>query len=163
MRISRSALLFASALVLSLSVTAQTKTKSTPEERAQWAVTLHKLETDPTSDATITEAAHAGNRLYDVDDVNISICGVFAEFPQKWNKATPVLIYLLALSAYQVETDKHDAYGENLYATRSVLKAYGNAVAKDPKLRDKKMDKLAALEASGKLDELMSKDGCKKD
>jgi hypothetical protein len=139
---------------------AQNPKKSTPEERAAWAATLHKLEANPLDDQAMSEAAQAANRLTIVDDVVISPCGLFAEFPQKWNKAQPVLIYLLALSAYQVETGKNDTMGSNLYAIRSVLKAYASAVAKDPKLRDKKIDSLAKMDAEGRLTELAKKDSC---
>jgi hypothetical protein len=142
------------------SVFGQDPKKSTPEERQQWADKLHKLEANPLDDQAMHEAALAANRLTVVDDVTISPCALFAEFPQKWNKAQPILIYLLALSAYQVETGKNDAAGSNLYATRSVLKAYASAIAKDPKLRDKKFDSLAKMDADGKLSELAKKDHC---
>jgi hypothetical protein len=142
-------------------VFAQNPKKSTPEERQQWADALHKLEANPLDDQVMKEAGQAANRLTVVDDVTISPCGLFAEFPQKWNKASPILIYLLALSAYQVETGKNDATGSNLYATRSVLKAYASAVAQNPKLRDKKIDALAKMDADGQLPELAKKDGCR--
>lgn len=147
-------------LALCCVASAQTGKKSTPEERAQWAATLHRFEADPTNPGTLQEAAHAANRLNEVDDVAISPCGSFAEFPQKWNKATPVLIYLLALSAYQVGTGKNDTYGANLYAVQSVLKAYVAGTAKDASLRDKKFDRLVQMQADGKLDEMMKKDQC---
>lgn len=139
---------------------AQNPKKSTPEERAAWAATLHKLEANPLDDQAMNEAGQAANRLTRVDDVVIAPCGLFAEFPQKWNKASPILIYLLALSAYQVETGKNDSTGSNLYATRSVLKAYAAAIAKDPKLRDKKIESLAKMDADGRLPELAKKDNC---
>lgn len=146
--------------LMSISSSAQTDKKSTPEERQAWAATLHKMEADPLDAQVQAEAAHAANRLKDVDDVTIAPCGTFAEFPVKWNKSWGVVIYLLAMSAYQVETGKGDVRGENLYAMQSLVKAYGSAVAKDPKLRDKKFEQLSKLEADGKLAELLDKDKC---
>lgn len=150
-------LLFLSA---SLALVAQSGPKSTPEERQSWAATLHKIEANPLDAKVQDEAAHAANRLKDVDDVTISPCGIFAELPNKWNKSWGVVIYLLGLSAYQVETGKSDSAGENLYAFRSVLKAYAAAIATDPKLRDKKLDSLSKMDADGKLPDLMAKDNC---
>lgn len=140
---------------------AQNPKKSTPEERAAWAASLHKFEAHPLDDQALNEAAQAMNRIQAVDDVVIAPCGLFAEFPQKWNKATPILFYLLALSAYQTETGKSDSMGENLYATRSVLKAYANAVEQNPKLRDKRFDAVAKVDADGKLEDLARKVGCR--
>jgi hypothetical protein len=147
-------------LVVSSSAIAQSGTKSTPEERQGWATTLHKLEADPLNEQVQQEAAQAANRLKDVDDVTIAPCGLLAELPNKWNKSWGIVIYLLGLSAYQVETGKSDTVGENLYATRSVLKAYASAIAKDPKLRDKKLDNLAKIDADGKLPDLAAKEKC---
>jgi hypothetical protein len=81
--------------------------------------------------------------------------------PNKWNKSWGVVIYLLGLSAYQVETGKNDSTGENLYAMRSVLKAYASAVATDPKLHDKKLEGLSKMDADGNLPDLAAKDNCK--
>lgn len=133
---------------------------STPEERAQWAATLHKFEASPLDPQVQQEAAQAANRLKDVADVVISPCGLFTEVPNKWDKSWGIVYYLLGLSAYQVETGKNDNGGENLYALRSVLKAYASAIAQDPKLRDKKLDALSQMEAAGKLDTLLTKDKC---
>ena len=155
---------FATALIVLFASTvaiAQTGTKSTPEERQSWASTLHKLEANPLDEHVQDEAAHAANRHKDVDDVTISPCGLFAELPNKWNKSWGVVIYLLGLSAYQVETGKNDSTGENLYAMRSVLKAYASAVATDPKLHDKKLEGLSKMDADGKLPDLAAKDNCK--
>ncbi len=140
---------------------AQSGTKSTPEERSGWATTLHKFEAHPLDEHVQSEAAHAANRLKDVDDVVISPCGLFAELPNKWNKSWGVVIYLLGLSAYQVETGKNDVPGENLYAFRSVLKAYASAIAADPKLRNKKLDALSKMDTDGKIPELVAKENCK--
>jgi hypothetical protein len=156
--------LFAVALLVPFTSTvaiAQTGTKSTPEERQSWAATLHKLEASPLDEHAQDEAAHAANRLKDVDDVTISPCGLFAELPNKWNKSWGVVIYLLGLSAYQVETGKNDSTGENLYAMRSVLKAYASAISTDPKLHDKKLDALSKMDADGKLLDLAAKDNCR--
>jgi hypothetical protein len=139
---------------------AQTGTKSTPEERQAWAATLHKLEADPLDPQVQAEAAHAANRLKDVDDVTIAPCGTFAEFPVKWNKSWGVIAYLLAMSTYQVETGKTDTRGENLYAMHSLLKTYASAIAKDPKLHDKKFEQLSQMDAQGKLGDLLDKDKC---
>ena len=139
---------------------AQSGTKSTPEERRSWAATLHKIEANPLDERVQDEAAHAANRLKDVDDVVISPCGIFAELPNKCNKSWGVVIYLLGLSAYQVETGKGDSAGENLYALRSVLKAYASAIATDSKLRNKQLDTLSKMDADGKLPDLMAKDNC---
>ena len=147
-------------LIIVCSSEAQTGKKSTPEERQQWATTLHKFEANPLDSEVQAKAAHAANRLNEVDDVTIAPCGTFAELPNKWNKSWGVVVYLLALSTYQVETGKSDTAGENLYAMRSVLKLYAAAIAKDPKLHDKKLDQLSKMEADGKLQELLAKDHC---
>jgi hypothetical protein len=64
------------------------------------------------------------------------------------------------MAVYQVETGKSDTSGENLYALRSVLKTYNSAIAKDPKLRDKKLDQLNTMDKDGKLPDLITKDHC---
>ena len=159
---TRNCLAIALLVVTACSCGAQSGKTSTPEERQQWAATLHRFEADPLNADVQAEAAHAANRLSAVDDVTISPCGAFAEFPNKWNKSWGVVVYLLGLSAYQVETGKSDTPGENPYAMRSLLKTYAAAIAKDPKLRDKKMDQLSTMEADGKLTDLLAKDECAK-
>jgi len=156
----RTSFIFAALLFAVCSSQAQSGKKSTPEERQQWAVLLHKFESDPLNADVQQETAHAANRLQDVDDVTIAPCGLFAEFPTKWNKSWGVMVYLLAMAVYQVETGKSDTSGENLYALRSVLKTYNSAIAKDPKLRDKKLDQLNTMDKDGKLPDLIMKDHC---
>ena len=156
----RTVFTFAALLLVTCVSHAQSGKKSSPEERQQWAATLHQFEADPLNPAVQAEASHAANRLNEVDDVTIAPCGTFAEMPIKWNKSWGVVIYLLGLSAYQVETGKSDTPGENLYALRSVLKAYAAAIQKDPKLHDKKLDQLSAMEAAGKLPDLLAADHC---
>ena len=160
--VTRNSLILAALCLAVFAAQAQSGPKSTPEERQQWAVTLHKFEADPLDTHVQAEAAHAANRLKDVDDVTIAPCGMFAELPTKWDKSWGVVVYLLAMSAYQVESGKSDTPGENLYALRSVLKTYASAVAKDPKLKDKKLDQLSSMEAAGKLQDLLPKDSCAK-
>jgi hypothetical protein len=148
-------------VILCSSAFAQDNKKSTPEERQQWADTLHKLEAHPEDAAALKAAGHALDRLIEVDDVTIAPCA-FKEFPANYKPFKPILFYTLALSAYQVETHKDDAIGSNVYAIRSVLKAYSSELATNPKAHDKKLDHLAQLDTDGQLAVLIEKDGCKK-
>jgi len=154
-----------SALLISLCffppLLAQNPKKSTPEERQQWADTLHKLEAQPEDAATLKLAQHALERLIEVDDVTISPCA-FKELPDNYKPFHPVLFYTLGLAAFQVETGKNDGLGSNVYALHSVLKAYNTELATNPKAHDKKLDRLAKLDADGQLEELIIKDGCNK-
>jgi hypothetical protein len=148
-------------LFLRTSVIAQNPKKSTPEERQQWADALHKLEAKPEDPEAEQAARHALDRLIEVDDVTISPCA-FKELPDNYKPFKPVIFYTLALSAYQVETGKSDALGSNVYAIRSALKAYSSELATNPKAHDKKLDRLAKLDADGQLPAEIEKIGCGK-
>ena len=148
-------------LCLNVSLFAQNPKKSTPEERQQWADALHKLEAQPEDVPSLKVALHALDRLIEVDDVTISPCA-FKALPKNYKPFKPVMFYTLALSAYQVETGKNDALGSNVYALRSVLKAYASELALNPKAHDKKLDRLAKLDTDGQLSAEVEKIGCAK-
>jgi hypothetical protein len=150
---------FLCCLLILTTASAQTGKKSTPEERKQWAEALHQLEAKPENDAALSAARHALDRLVEVDDVTISPCA-FETFPGNYKPFKPIMFYTLALSAYQVETGKNDSIGSNVYALRSILKAYTSELAMSPKAHDKKLDRLAKADADGQLEDVVRKAGC---
>jgi hypothetical protein len=110
---------------------------STPEDRAQWVDTTHKLESSPLDDSVNKQGEAAFKRLSDVHDVHVLLCpALLSEFNgMKYAYAhTITRQYMLASGAFQIENpDKTaDAKATALAAVESVLKTYRAILQQKP-------------------------------
>jgi hypothetical protein len=102
---------------------------STPEERAQWVETAHKLESSPLDDSLNKLGDAALQRVMDVHDVHVPLCvAFFSDFnTMKYTYAHAIMRqYMLASAAFVIENpDKAaDTTAMNQSALESVLKTY---------------------------------------
>lgn len=149
-------------LVLSALVVPQAsaQTTSTPEERAQWVVITHQLESSPLDDSVNKRGEAAFKRLSDVHDVHVPLCpALLAEFNgMKYAYAhTITRQYMMASGAFVIETpDKAaDTKAANLAAVESVLKTYQAILKQKPDAKAKPLDDLLKKQSQGKLNDAL--------
>lgn len=152
-------LLFAIVCISILSIRAQDT--STPEERAQWAATTHQLESGPLDDAVSARGDAAVQRIMDVHDFHVALCQeYFEEFRALHYTYQHAILrqYLLAAAAFQVEhpDQASDYFATNLYAVKSVLKAY-SAILAVKNAKSKVLDDLEKKQSEGTLDDEVRK------
>jgi hypothetical protein len=140
-------------LIIAFPFSAAAQTKSTPEQR-KWATdTTRWLEEHPTDAAAKARGAELLRWWIEVPDLTLSVCPMLLEVK---NKAVGPLVATQAMfSAGAYLIDHPDASRADLVAAgiEGSLRAYGNAVSKDEKLRDTMLDELIAAQAAGKLKE----------
>lgn len=156
----RSGLLLA-ALVSFLILAIHAQETSTPDERAQWAATTHQLEGSPLDNAVSARGDAAVQRIMDVHDFHVALCQeYFEEFRGLHYTYQHAILrqYMLAAAAFQVEhpDQASDYFATNLYAVKSVLKAYG-VILTEKDAKSKVLDDLAKKQSEGKLDDEVHK------
>ena len=129
---------------------------STPEERAQWVETMHKLESAPLDDAVNKQGDAALKRLSDVHDIHVPLCpALLSEFSgMKYAYSHAITRqYLLASGAFIIENPgkASDTKAMNLAAVESVLKTYSVILQQKPDAKAKPLDDLLKKQSQGKL------------
>jgi carboxypeptidase Q len=129
---------------------------STPQERAQWAETTHKLESNPLDDSVNKQGEAALKRLSDVHDVHVPLCPtLLSEFNgMKYTYSHAITRqYMLSSAAFMIENpDKGgDTNAMNLAAVESVLKTYQAILQQKPDAKAKALDELLKRKSQGKL------------
>jgi len=150
------------ALLLTLPTFAQDPT--TPDQRKHWAEVAHKFEAAPLDGDALHDARFTVAEIATSHDFHPAACEAFyTEFNESkyLYHAQIRLLYLLGVTAYQVEAGKTDTEGANLYALHSVVKGYTAILHDEPKETDKQLDQLAKSDAAGKLSDVIKKQGCK--
>lgn len=131
---------------------------STPEERAQWAETTHKLESAPLDDSVNKQGDAALKRLSDVHDIHVPLCpALLNEFSgMKYAYSHAITRqYMLASGAFIIENPGKagDTKAMNLAAVESVLKTYQAILQQRPDSKAKPLDDLLKKQSQGKLDD----------
>ncbi len=132
-------------LVTALRTSAQAT--STPEERAQWVETTHKLESTPLDDSVNKQGDAALKRLSDVHDIHVPLCpALLNEFSgMKYTYSHAITRqYMLASGAFIIENPGKagDTKAMNLAAVESVLKTYQAILQQRPDSKAKPLDEL---------------------
>jgi hypothetical protein len=140
----------------SLGTSAQTT--STPEERAQWVDTTHKLETVPLDDNVNKEGDAALKRLSDVHDIHVPLCPpLLNEFSgMKYTYSHAITRQcMLASGTFIIENPgkSGDTKAMNLAAVESVLKTYQSILQQRPNAKAKALDDLLKKQSQGKLED----------
>jgi len=140
--------------------TAAAQDTSTPEERAQWVVVTHQMESAPLDDAVNKQGEAAFKRLSDVHDVHVPLCPtLLTEFNgMKYAYAhTITRQYMMASGAFIIENpDKaSDIKALNLAAVESVLKTYQAILKQKPDAKSKQLDELLKKQSQGKLNDAL--------
>lgn len=135
---------------------------STPEERARWVETTHKLESAPLDDSVNQQGEAALKRLSDVHDIHVPLCpAILSEFNgMKYAYShTITRQYMLASAAFLIENpDKAaDTKAANLAAVDSVLKTYQAILQQKPDAKAKPLDDLLKKQSQGKLKDSIQK------
>jgi len=159
MRNARAALIWLSTLsflFLATAVRTSAQATSTPEERAQWAETTHKLESDPLDDSVSKQGDAALKRLSDVHDIHVPLCpALLSEFSgMKYAYSHAITRqYMLASGAFIIENPGKagDTKAMNLAAVKSVLKTYNAILQQKPEAKAKPLDDLLKKQSQGKL------------
>ena len=129
---------------------------STPEERAQWVATVHKLESTPLDDSVNKQGEATLNQVSNAHDIHVPLCpALLTEFNgMKYAYAhTITRQYMLASTAFLIENpDKAaDTKTLNLAAVESVLKTYRAILQQKPDAKAKPLDDLLKKQSQGKL------------
>jgi hypothetical protein len=141
---------------------ASAQATSTPEERAQWVQTTHKLESAPLDDSVSKQGDAALKRLEDVHDVHVPLCApLFTEFnAMKYTYAHAIMRqFMLASAAFVIENpDKTaDSNAMNVSALESVLKTYQAILQQKPDAKSKTLDDLSKKQSQGQLKDYVKK------
>jgi carboxypeptidase Q len=159
MRNARAALVWLSILYFLFMATAlrtSAQATSTPEERAQWVETTHKLESSPLDDSVSKQGDAALKRLSDVHDIHVPLCpALLSEFSgMKYAYAHAITRqYMLASGAFIIENPAKagDSKAMNLAALESVLKTYQAILQQRPDAKAKALDDLLKKQSQAKL------------
>jgi hypothetical protein len=107
MRNARAALIWLPTLTfLATALRTSAQGTSTPEERAQWVETTHKLESTPLDESVSKEGDAALKRLSDVHDIHVPLCpALLSEFSgMKYAYSHAITRqYMLASGAFIIE------------------------------------------------------------
>jgi carboxypeptidase Q len=161
MRNARAALIWLptlSFLFLTTALRTSAQATSTPEERAQWVETTHKLESAPLDDSVNKQGDAALKRLSDVHDIHVPLCpALLSEFSgMKYTYAHAITRqYMLARGAFIIENPGKagDTKAMNLAAVESVLKTYQAILKQRSDAKAKLLDDLLKKQSQGKLDD----------
>jgi carboxypeptidase Q len=161
MRNARAALVWLptlSCLLLATALRTSAQATSTPEERAQWVETTHKLESAPLDDSVNKQGEAALKRLSDVHDIHVPLCpALLNEFSgMKYAYSHAITRqYMLASGAFIIENPGKagDTKAMNLAAVESVLKTYQAILQQRPDAKTKPLDDLLKKQSEGKLDD----------
>jgi hypothetical protein len=148
--------------VVSLIHATATQDASTPQERAEWAETTHKLESNPLDDSVNKQGEAALKRLSDVHDIHVPLCpALLSEFNgMKYTYShTITRQYMLSSAAFMIENpDKAaDTNAMNVAAVESVLKTYQAILQQKPDAKAKALDDLLKKQSQGKLKDSVQK------
>jgi len=165
MRNARAALVWLPALSFLFMTTAlrtSAQATSTPEERAHWVETTHKLESAPLDGSVSQQGDAALKRLSDVHDIHVPLCpALLNEFSgMKYAYSHAITRqYMLASGAFIIENpDKaSDTNAMNLAAVGSVLKTYQAILQQKPDAKAKPLDDLLKKQSQGKLNDALQK------
>ena len=165
MRNARAALIWLptlSFLFLTTALRTSAQATSTPEERAQWVETTHKLESAPLDDSVNKQGDAALKRLSDVHDIHVPLCpALLNEFSgMKYTYSHAITRqYMLASGAFIIENPGKagDTNAMNLAAVESVLKVYSAILQQKPDAKWKPLDELLKKQSRGKLDDALRK------
>jgi hypothetical protein len=129
---------------------------STAEERARWAETTHKLESNPLDESVNKDGEWALNRLSEAHDIHVPLCpALLSEFSgMKYTYAHAITRqYMLASGAFIIENPGKagDTKAMNLAAVESVLKTYSAILQQKPEAKAKPLDDLLKKQSQGKL------------
>jgi hypothetical protein len=134
----------------------------------EWATISHHLEANPLDPEINHDAEIAVHQISSSPDFHTPLCSSFFAFFNKLTadgypyQAQIYRLYTLGSATYRIETGKTDAYGTNLYAFDSVLKAYSVMVHQEPNARQRVLEDLYVTTLKGKLPEYLKKDStCK--
>jgi hypothetical protein len=135
---------------------------STPEERAQWVETTHKLESNPLDDSVNTEGERALKQVSDAHDIHVPLCpGLLSGFNGLKYIYAHVITrqYMLASTAFLIENPEKasDVDAMNLAAVESVLKTYSAILRQKPEAKSKTLDDLLKKQSQGKLKDFVQK------
>ena len=133
---------------------------STPEERAQWVETTHKLESSPLDDSVNKQGESALKQVSDAHDIHVPLCpSLLSEFNgMKYAYAhTITQQYMLASAAFIIENPGKagDTKAMNLAAVESVLKTYSAILQQKPEAKAKPLDDLLKKQSQGKLQDAL--------
>ncbi len=145
-------------LIVATALRTSAQATSTPEERAQWVETTHKLESAPLDDSVNKEGDAALKRLSDVHDIHVPLCpALLNEFSgMKYAYSHAITRqYMLASGAFIIENPGKagDTKVMNLAAVESVLKTYSAILRQKPGAKAKPLDDLLKKQSEGKLDD----------
>lgn len=165
MRNARAAMVWLSTLYFPFLATAlrtSAQATSTPEERAQWVETTHKLESAPLDDSVNKQGDAALKRLSDAHDIHVPLCpGLLGEFNDAKYKYRHEITrqYMLASGAFLIENPAKagDVAAMNVAAVESVLKVYSAILQQTPGAKWKTLDDLLKKQSQGKLDDALRK------
>jgi hypothetical protein len=134
----------------------------------EWASISHHLEANPLDPQLNHDAEIAVHQISSSPDFHTPLCSSFFSFFNKLTadgypyQAQIYRLYTLGSATYRIETGKTDAYGTNLYAFDSILKAYSVMVHQEPNARQRVLEDLYITTLKGKLPEYLKKDStCK--
>ena len=124
---------------------------STPEKR-RWAVdTTRWLENNPLDRESKQRAGELLQWWTEVPDLTLSICPLMLEAKNKKIGPTVVTQALFSTGAYLIEHPQASRLEQSFAGVQGALRAYRNALAADPKMRDKFLDELVQADNDGKL------------
>jgi hypothetical protein len=149
-------------LLLTTALRTSAQATSTPEERAQWVETAHKLESSPLDDSVNKQGDAALKRLSDVHDIHVPLCpALLSEFSgMKYTYAHAITRqYMLASGAFLIENPAKagDVAAMNVAAVESALKVYSAILQQKPDAKWKALDDLLKKQSQGKLDDTLRK------
>jgi hypothetical protein len=123
-----------------------------PTEQRRWAVeTTRWLEQNPLHADAKKRAAELLRWWTEVPDLTLNVCSVVSETKNKKVSPTVVSQALFSAGAHIIEHPDSTLTDQSLAGVEGALRAYSNALATDPKMRDKFLDGLLTLQSEGKL------------
>ena len=149
-------------LLLATALRTSAQATSTPEERAQWVETTHKLENAPLDEAVNNQGDAALKRLSEVHEIHVPLCpALLNEFSgMKYAYSHAITRqYMLASGAFIIENPAKagDTNAMNLAAVESVLKVYSGILQQKPDAKSKALDDLLKQQSQGKLKDSIQK------
>jgi hypothetical protein len=143
-------------IVLALSVGAQDRGPSTPEERARALQLTRALETDPLNRNARDARAWLTMWIATIPDITVDVCGEFMRPLLGANKSYSAEIFIQSMfssAAFAIENPdrKDDAAAKYLAGVEGSLRAYESIRAAKPKVRWPVLDELIELRDAGKL------------
>ena len=145
-----------SLLFLATALKASAQATSTPEERALWVETKHKLENSPLDDSVNKQGEVALKQVSDAHDIHVPLCpGLLSGFSgMKYSYSRQITRqYMVASTAFLIENPgkASDLAAMNLAAVESVLKTYQAILQQMPDAKAKALDDLLKKQSQGKL------------